>query len=67
MLQVNSFLSGQGLHESDSATCSSEAHPKTIPFIAYGEVKYLCYPEHTDYAALGARVLEADFIGRKYL
>lgn len=32
-----------------------------------GAAKYLCYPEHTVYATLGQRVLEADFIGRKYL
>lgn len=32
-----------------------------------GAARYLCYPEHTVYETLGARVLEADFIGQKYL
>lgn len=32
-----------------------------------GAARYLCYPEHTIYQALGGRVLEADFIGKKYL
>jgi len=32
-----------------------------------GASRYLCYPEHTIYQSLGGRVLEADFIGRKYL
>lgn len=32
-----------------------------------GAAKYLCYPEHTIYHLLGGRVLESDFIGRKYL
>jgi len=32
-----------------------------------GAARYLCYPEHTVYALLGRRVLEADFIGQKYL
>ncbi|MDX1461285.1 MAG: hypothetical protein R3348_09545 [Xanthomonadales bacterium] len=32
-----------------------------------GASRYLCYPEHTVYETLGARVLEADFIGQKYL
>ena len=32
-----------------------------------GAAAYLCYPEHTIYSGLGGRVLEADFIGRKYI
>lgn len=32
-----------------------------------GAARYLCYPEHTVYETLGTRVLEADFIGQKYL
>ena len=32
-----------------------------------GAAKYLCYPEHTIYDLLGGRVLEADFIGKKYI
>jgi hypothetical protein len=32
-----------------------------------GAARYLCYPEHTIYHRLGGRVLEVDFIGRKYL
>jgi transposase len=32
-----------------------------------GAAKYLCYPEHTIYELLGGRVLECDFIGRKYI
>lgn len=32
-----------------------------------GAARYLCYPEYTVYETLGARVLEADFIGQKYL
>lgn len=32
-----------------------------------GASRYLCYPEYTVYETLGARVLEADFIGQKYL
>lgn len=32
-----------------------------------GASRYLCYPEYTVYETLGARVLEADFIGKKYL
>ena len=34
---------------------------------AKGAARYLCYPEHTVYTTLGRRVLEADFIGKKYL
>ncbi|MHC4446054.1 MAG: transposase [Planctomycetota bacterium] len=34
---------------------------------AKGAARYLCYPEHTVYETLGKRVLEADFIGKKYL
>lgn len=29
--------------------------------------RYLCYPEHTIYTLLEGRVLEADFIGKKYI
>lgn len=32
-----------------------------------GAARYLCYPEHTIYHLLGGRLLEADFIGQKYL
>ena len=32
-----------------------------------GAARYLCYPEYTIYSLLGNRVLEADFIGKKYL
>jgi hypothetical protein len=32
-----------------------------------GAARYLCYPEHTVYHTLGERVLEVDFVGRKYL
>lgn len=32
-----------------------------------GASKYLCYPEHTIYTLFGGRVLEADFLGEKYL
>jgi len=32
-----------------------------------GAAKYLCYPEYTVYNKLGHRVMEADFIGQKYL
>jgi hypothetical protein len=32
-----------------------------------GAAHYLCYPEHTIYQSLGSRVLEADFVGKKYL
>jgi transposase len=31
-----------------------------------GASRYLCYPEHTIYEGIGCRVLESDFIGRKY-
>jgi len=34
---------------------------------AKGAAGYLCYPEHTIYQQLPGRVLEADFIGKKYL
>jgi len=34
---------------------------------AKGAARYLCYPEHTIYHDLPGRVLEADFIGKKYL
>lgn len=32
-----------------------------------GAAQYLCYPEYTIYNLLGGRVLEADFIGKKYI
>lgn len=32
-----------------------------------GAAKYLCYPEYTIYTSFNGRVLEIDFIGRKYL
>lgn len=32
-----------------------------------GAARYLCYPEHTIYELLGYRVLEADFVGKKFL
>jgi hypothetical protein len=32
-----------------------------------GAARYLCYPEHTIYERFGGRVLEADFVGKKYL
>jgi len=32
-----------------------------------GAAKYLCYPEHTIYTLFGGRVLEVDFIGKKYI
>lgn len=32
-----------------------------------GAARYLCYPEYTIYTLLGGRVLEADFIGKKYI
>ena len=32
-----------------------------------GAARYLCYPEHTVYHRLGQRVMEADFVGKKYL
>ncbi len=32
-----------------------------------GASKYLCYPEYTIYVLLKGRVLEADFIGKKYI
>lgn len=32
-----------------------------------GAARYLCYPEHTIYHELQGRVLEVDFIGRKYI
>lgn len=32
-----------------------------------GASRYLCYPEHTIYSLLDGRVLEADFIGKKYI
>jgi len=32
-----------------------------------GASRYLCYPEHTIYFLFGGRVLEVDFIGKKYI
>lgn len=32
-----------------------------------GAARYLCYPEHTIYKHLGGRLLEADFIGKKFI
>lgn len=32
-----------------------------------GASRYLCYPEHTIYSLLGGRILEADFIGKKFI
>ncbi|MCA1608162.1 MAG: hypothetical protein LC730_01725 [Acidobacteria bacterium] len=32
-----------------------------------GASRYLCYPEHTIYDLLGYRLLETDFIGKKFL
>ncbi len=32
-----------------------------------GAAAYLCYPEYTIYTGLGGRVLEADFVGHKYI
>lgn len=32
-----------------------------------GASRYLCYPEHTIYHSFGGRILEADFIGKKYI
>ena len=32
-----------------------------------GAARYLCYPEHTIYTLLGGRILESDFIGKKYI
>ncbi len=32
-----------------------------------GAARYLCYPEHTIYTLLDGRVLEMDFIGKKYI
>lgn len=32
-----------------------------------GAARYLCYPEYTIYNLLGKRVLESDFIGKKYI
>jgi hypothetical protein len=32
-----------------------------------GAAKYLCYPEYTIYSLLGGRILESDFIGKKFI
>jgi len=32
-----------------------------------GAAHYLCYPEYTIYTLLGGRILESDFIGKKYI
>jgi transposase len=37
------------------------------PKVRKGASRYLCYPEHTIYETLGQRVMEADFIGKKYI
>ena len=34
---------------------------------AKGASRYLCYPEYTVYQTLGKRLLEADFMGKKFL
>lgn len=34
---------------------------------SHGAARYLCYPEHTIYNHLGGRLLEADFIGKKFI
>jgi len=41
----------------------SKGHKKR----AKGASRYLCYPEYTVYQTLGKRLLEADFIGKKFL
>jgi transposase len=40
--------------------------PRKLPR-AKGAARYLCYPEHTVYHTLGERVLEVDFVGKKFL
>lgn len=42
---------------------------RTRPIRKYqkGASAYLCYPEHLIYNELGGRLLEADFIGQKYI
>jgi len=42
----------------------SEPHARKV---RKGASRYLCYPEHTIYETLGKRVMEADFIGKKYI
>jgi len=32
-----------------------------------GAAAYLCYPEHTIYNSLGGRILESDFVGKKFI
>lgn len=32
-----------------------------------GAARYLCYPEHTIYNLLKGRILESDFVGKKYI
>lgn len=32
-----------------------------------GAARYLCYPEYTIYEGLGGRVIEADFVGKKFI
>jgi len=42
----------------------SEPHGRKV---RKGASRYLCYPEYTIYEILGQRVMEADFIGKKYI
>ena len=42
----------------------SEPHGRKV---RKGASRYLCYPEHTIYETLGQRVMESDFIGKKYI
>ena len=42
----------------------SEPHARKV---RKGASRYLCYPEYTIYETLGQRVMEADFIGKKYI
>ena len=42
----------------------SEPHGRKV---RKGASRYLCYPEHTVYEVLGQRVMESDFIGKKYI
>jgi transposase len=51
---VGRFLAELGLSEKQRIT-------------SRGAAKYLCYPEHTIYEKLGLRLLEADFIGKKFI
>ena len=42
----------------------SEPHARKV---RKGASRYLCYPEYTIYETLGRRLMEADFIGKKYI